>query len=66
MQVQMQGRLAHEWAIRGLQPNQYYATADDAAVPLQVCMAVSSSGHSKSYAPSLTLQMTALLWVHSL
>eukprot|EP00775_Hariotina_reticulata_P005294 gene5294-5529_t len=35
-QVWMQGQLAYEWAIRGLQPNQYYATADEAAVPLQL------------------------------
>jgi hypothetical protein len=32
----MQGYTANEWAIRGLQPNQYYATADDKEIPLQL------------------------------
>lgn len=32
----MQGRQANEWAIRGLQPNQYYASADAAEVPLEL------------------------------
>lgn len=35
-QVEMQGELANQWTIRGLQPNNYYATADDKAVPLQL------------------------------
>lgn len=32
----MQGERANEWVIRGLQPNQYYATADEAEVPLEL------------------------------
>lgn len=36
MQVKIQGVMADEWTIRGLQPNNYYATADAAAVPLQL------------------------------
>jgi hypothetical protein len=32
----MQGYIANEWAIRGLQPNQYYATADEREVPLEL------------------------------
>lgn len=35
-QVFQQGQPANEWTIRGLQPNNYFATADDAAVPLQL------------------------------
>jgi hypothetical protein len=34
--VTVQGLMANEWAIRGLQPNQYYATADAREVPLQL------------------------------
>ena len=36
LQVTTQGVLANEWAIRGLQPNQYYATADELEIPLQL------------------------------
>jgi hypothetical protein len=32
----MQGVKANGWAIRGLQPNEYYATADDREVPLEL------------------------------
>jgi hypothetical protein len=37
LQTTMQGRLADSWTIRGLQPNNYYATADvPVGVPLQL------------------------------
>ncbi|KAF8059710.1 hypothetical protein HT031_005118 [Scenedesmus sp. PABB004] len=35
-QVVAQGRLANRWAVRGLQPNTFTATADAAAVPLEL------------------------------
>lgn len=49
----MQGRLANEWAIRGLQPNQYYATADDAEIPLELDQDPNAyiSFHPDSYKP---------------
>lgn len=52
-QVTMQGYLANEWTIRGLQPNEYFSSADDTELPLELDQDPNDyiTFHPKSYKP---------------